>query len=74
MRSSYDIIENNNYVILNSLQNFYFGEYSIFVYQVGLKHAEPNIGKIFKTIIILMTKYLNFNWNILKSFIFLKIN
>ena len=72
MRSSYDIIENNNYVILNSLQNFYFGEYSIFVYQVGLKHAEPKTGKILKTIIILMTKFLYFNWDIVKSFIFTK--
>ena len=34
-------------------ENFIF-----FVYQVGLKHVEPNIGKIFKTNIILITKYL----------------
>ena len=33
MRNSYDVIEIDNYVILNTLQNFYFREYSIFVYQ-----------------------------------------
>ena len=41
-------------------ENFIF-----FVYQVGLKHVEPNMGKIFKTNIILIKKYL-----IVKSFIF----
>ena len=30
------------------------------------EHAKPNIGKIFNTSIILITKYLNFNWNIVK--------
>ena len=65
MRNSYDVIEIDNQVIFNTLQNFYFWEYYIFVYQVGLKHAKPNIGKIFKTNIILITKYL-----IVKSFIF----
>ena len=34
---SYDVIEICNYVILSSLQNLDFGEYSIFVYQFGLK-------------------------------------
>ena len=70
MRNSYDVIEMNNYVILNTLQNFYFGEYSFFSIKLDKKLAEPNIGKIFKTIIILMTKYLNLKWNIAKSFIF----
>ena len=70
MRSSYDAIEINNYVILNTSQNFHFREYSICVYKFGLKHAEPNIGKIFKTNTILITKYLNINWSIVKSFIF----
>ena len=37
MRSSYDVIEINNYVILNTSQNFHFREYSIFVYKFGLK-------------------------------------
>ena len=49
MRNSYDVIEIDNHVIFNTLQNFYFWEFYIFVYQVGLKHVEPNIGKIFKT-------------------------
>ena len=61
MRNSYDVIEIDNYVILNTLQNFHLREYSIFVYQVGLKHAEPNFGIIFKTNTILITKYLNLN-------------
>ena len=59
MRNSYDVIEVDNYVILNTLQNFHFREYSFFVYQ----HAEHNIGKIFKNNIILITKYLNLDWN-----------
>ena len=41
MRNSYDVIEIDNDVIFNTLQNFYFWELYIFVYQVGLKHAEP---------------------------------
>ena len=48
MRNSYDVIETANYVILKTLWNFHFGEYFIFIYQFGLKHSEPNIGKIFK--------------------------
>ena len=68
MRNSYDVIEIDNYVILNTLQNFHFREYSIFVYQFGLKHAEPNFGKIDKTNTILITKYLNLHWNIVKSY------
>ena len=74
MRSSYDVIEIDNYVIFNTLQNFHLREYSIFVYKFGLKHAEPNIGKIFKTTSILITKYLNLNWNIVKSSIFYRKN
>ena len=70
MRNSYDVIEIDNFVILNTLQNFGFREYSIFVYQFGLKHAEQNIGKIFKTNINLNTKNLNLNCNIVKSSIF----
>ena len=30
MRNSYVVIENDNYVILSTLQNLHFGEYSIF--------------------------------------------
>ena len=71
MRSSYYVIEIDNYVILNTMQNFHFQEDSIFFYKSGLKHAKPNIGKIFKTNTILITKYLNLNWNIVKSSIFL---
>ena len=37
MQNSYDVIEIDNYVIFNTLQNFHFREYSIFVYQFGLK-------------------------------------
>ena len=70
MPNSYDVIEIDNYVILNALWNFHFREYSMFVYQFGLKHAKPNIGKIFNANIILITKYLNLNWNIVKSFNF----
>ena len=51
MRNSSDVIEIDNTVILNTIQIFHFLEFSIFVYQVGLK---PNIGKIFKTNIILL--------------------
>ena len=36
IRSSYDVIEIDNYVILSSLQNLHFREYSIFVYRFGL--------------------------------------
>ena len=61
MRISYDVIEIDNYVILSVLQNLHFREYSIFVYRFGLKHAKPNIGKLFNTNIILITKYLNLN-------------
>ena len=42
MRNSYEVTEINNYVILNTWQNFYFREYSIFVYQFGLKKM-PNL-------------------------------
>ena len=67
MRNSYDVIEIGKYVILSTLQNFNFREYSIFVYRFGLKHAEPNIDKMFKTNTILITKYLN----IVKSLFFI---
>ena len=70
MRNSYEI-EMDKYVVLSSLQNYHFREYSLFVYGFGLKHAKPNIGKIFKTNIILIRKYLNLNWNIVKSIIFI---
>ena len=70
MRNSYEDIKINNYVILNTLQNFNFGENYFFIYRFGLKHAKPIIVKIFKTNIILITTYLNLNWNIVKSFIF----
>ena len=68
MHNYYDVIDIDNDVILNTLQNFHFGEYSIFVYQFGLKHAKPNIDKVFKTNISLITKYLNLNWNIVKFY------
>ena len=72
MRNYYDVIEIDNYIILNTLRNFHFQEYSIVVYQFGLKHAEPNIGKIFETNSILITKYLNLNWHIEFNYIFAK--
>ena len=37
MRNYYDVIEIDNYVILNTLHNIHFQEYSIFGYQFGLK-------------------------------------
>ena len=37
---------------------------------LGLKHVKPNIGKLFKITIILITQYLNLNWNIVKKVIF----
>ena len=40
MRSSYDVIEIDNYVILNTSQNFHFLEYSIFVYKLGDKTCQ----------------------------------
>ena len=40
MRNSYDVTEIDNYVILSTLQNFHFGEYSVFAYRFGLKHAK----------------------------------
>ena len=72
MRNSYDVIKTDNYVNFETLQNFHFGEYFIFVYQFGLKHAEPDIGKIFKNNTFVITKYLNLIWNIVKSFTFTK--
>ena len=74
MWNSYDVIEIDNYVILKTLQNINFREYSIFVYQFGLKHAEPNFGKIFKINTILITKYLNLQWNIVKNDTFYRKN
>ena len=70
MRNSCDVIETDNYAILNTLQNFHFRDYSISVYQVELKYTEPNsIGKIVQANISTITKYLNLYWNIVKSFI-----
>ena len=37
MQNSYDVTEVDNYVILNTFQNFHFREYSIFVYQFWTK-------------------------------------
>ena len=42
MRISYDVIEIDNYLILSTLHNLHFGEYSIFVYRFGLKKI-PNL-------------------------------
>ena len=56
MHNFYDVIEIDNYVILSTLHDFKFQEYSIFVYGFGLTHAKPNIIKIFMTNIILITK------------------
>ena len=72
MQNSYDVIkiDNYRYVILNTLQDFHFQEHSIFSINLDFKHAKPNIGKIFKNNTILITKYLNLDWNIVKSSIF----
>ena len=37
---------------------------------LDLKYTKPNIGKIFNTNIILITKYFNLNKNIVKTLIF----
>ena len=71
MPNSYDVIAIDKCVILNTLRDFPFREYSIFVHQFGLKQTKAYIGKLFNSNIILITKYLNLNWNIVKSFIFL---
>ena len=40
---------------------------------MDLKHVELNIGKIFKINIMLITKYLNLNWNIVKKIFLTKM-
>ena len=71
MRISYDVIEIDNYVILSTLQNLHFREYSIFVYRFGLKTYQTLYTQNIKhTNIILITKYLNLNLNIVKKLIF----
>ena len=37
---------------------------------LDLKYAEPSISKIFKNNIILISKYLNLNWNIVNKLLF----
>ena len=71
MRISNDVIKIDNYVILSTLQNLHFRDYYIFVYRFRLKHTKPSTGKIFNTNIILIMKYLNLDWNILKSLFFI---
>ena len=61
MRNFYDVIEIDNYVILNTLQNFIVEKILFLSINLVSKHAKHNIGKIFKTNIILITKYLNLN-------------
>ena len=51
MRNSYVVNEIDNQVIFNTLQNFYFWEYYIFVYQIGLKHAKPISAKYLRPIL-----------------------
>ena len=67
---SYDVIEIDNYAILSTLQNIHFQEYSIFVYRFGL-NTYSTLYQIFKTNIILITKYHNLNTNIVESLIFI---
>ena len=62
MRNSFDVIEIDNYVILSTFQRIIY----LLSIKLDLKHAEPNIGKIFKTNIICITKYLNLNKNSVK--------
>ena len=71
MCNSYDVIEIDNYVILSTFQSLRFREHSSLSIDLEYKHAKPNIGKIFKTSIVLITKYLNLNWNIVKPLIFI---
>ena len=61
---SYDAIEIEKYIILKTLQDIHF-QYFIFVNPVGLKH----FGKYMSNI-ILITKYLNLEWNLVKSFFY----
>ena len=70
MRNFYGVIETDNYVILNTLQNFISKNILFLFINLDKKHAKPNIGKFFKTNIILITKYPNLNLNIEKRFIF----
>ena len=70
MRNSYDVTEIDNYVILIHCRIFISENILFLSINLDLKHAEPNFGKIFKTNTILITKYLNLNWNIVKSYTF----
>ena len=70
MRSSNDVIEIDNYVILSTFRVFIL-ENILFLYIDLVEiQAEPNISKLFKTNIIMITNYHNINWNIVKSLIF----
>ena len=76
MRNSYDVIKIDNYSKLNDCRIF-ISENSLFLsINLDLKHGETNIRKIFKTNIILMTKYLNLKetksatMNIFRFFLF----
>ena len=67
MHNSYDVIEFDNYAILNTLQNFHFQEYFIFVFPVELKICQTQYWQNNKMNIILVTMYLTLNWNIVKK-------
>ena len=71
MRSSYEVIEIDNYIILNTLQNFHFLEYFIFVYKFGLKTCRTKYRQNIKDQHYFDYKILNLNWSIVKSSIFL---
>ena len=62
-RNSYDVIEIDIYEFgyiaeISFLRIFYFLSINS-----EKNYAEPDIGKIFETNIIWITKYLNLNWN-----------
>ena len=74
MWNSYDVIEIDNYVILNTLPNFHFQEYSIFVYQFELKTCLTKYRQNIKDRYFFITKYFNLYWIIEKKNIEKKID
>ena len=76
MRNSYDIIEIDIYVILSTLQIFIAKNILFlsidFILFLSIDFRTLDVRKIFKTTVILITKYLNLSWNIVKKIIFIK--
>ena len=71
MRISYYVIEIDNSTSFESIVVFFISVNILFLsINLVLKHAEPSISKIFKNNIILISKYLNLNWNIVNKLLF----